>query len=73
MDTLWVLIGSVGSNLLIGAYVYGKLTERVASQGKSIDKLERSDEQQWAAIGESRTDIAAIRGAKKANGHHGSF
>jgi len=41
MQTEWlILIGTVGSNLLIGAYVYGRLTERVSGLTTRVNDLD---------------------------------
>lgn len=63
-----VLVGA-GVQLLVAAYVYGRLTENTKNNSTAIENLQRSDGEQWAAIGEVREDVARIEGSlTKVNG-----
>lgn len=63
----WLAIGGFVGQLVIAAYVYGKLTGKVTEHDKRLDSnserfKELGEEQgrQWSAIGEHGERISAI-------------
>jgi hypothetical protein len=39
-NAVWIFLGGLASNVLIGVFIYGRLTERVASQGQRLTNVE---------------------------------
>lgn len=55
--------------LLLGAYVYGKLSNQVENHSEDIKELKTDGDTQWTAINKHGERIATIEGAaKRANG-----
>ncbi len=59
----WIPVGITALiQLLLGAYVYGKLSNQVENHGAAILKLEKSDDQQWKEIGDLGQNVARLDG-----------
>lgn len=59
---------SVVINASCCAYVYGKLTNKVATHDKSIDELKQEDKRLWSIANHNTSDIANLRGRMHLNG-----
>jgi hypothetical protein len=69
----WVatlLVGgiTVGTNLLVTAYYYGRLSQRVDTHEKEISEGSAARADQWRHINDTRADVAKIKGKLGING-----
>ena len=66
---LWVtFIGGILVQLVIAAFVYGKLTQKVVGLSDEIARLDKDQDNQWSKINDSRENIAKIKGKLNLNG-----
>lgn len=49
--------------LVVAAYVYGRLTEKTTGHSSRLDALDHEQGQQWVQIGDHGQRIAKIEGA----------
>jgi len=69
----WVatlLVGgvTVGTNLLVTAYYYGRLAQRVDNHAADIKEGKDARTQQWGHINDLRADVGKIKGKLGING-----
>lgn len=64
MNPYWQLGGTVAAQLLIGAFVYGQLTQRVKDQGRSIGRHEEVLEDHGRLLANHERRISHIEGRK---------
>lgn len=65
-----LLVGgfTVGTNLLITAYYYGQLTNRVANLERRADETDTSRKDQWQQINETARGLEKVKGKLGVNG-----
>jgi hypothetical protein len=56
----WIALGSIAVELIIGAVVYGKLTQKVTGHAEAIEEIKDEQIRQWESIGEHGKKIAAL-------------
>lgn len=62
------LLISIVINVGTAAYVYGKLTNKVATHETEIERLRKEDDRLWAVSNHNSSDIANLRGRMQLNG-----
>lgn len=68
LATLLVAAISLVGNVVVTAFYYGKLSQRVDTHETQITALDDSQKDQWTHINSSRESIAKIKGALGING-----
>ncbi len=68
MNNWMGLVGSVAAQLIVAAYVYGKLTGAVSGHGDTLRGLRHEQDDQWEKINDNREAIAKVKGRLRING-----
>ena len=73
---VWLALAGIVTNIIIGAYVYGKLTQRVsghdeyhAAHAQRFRQLDDEQGRQWDTLGRHGERISAVEARCRTFGH----
>lgn len=55
-------LAPIAVSIITAVYVYGRLTERVATNSKELERLDSVDREQWTHINNHEQRISTIEG-----------